>query len=416
MGSPRLSEATQAATEPISRGWSFRWIHAAAGAALLAVVAIGLLVMGLIPTGRSGNGGGAPAADPAEVLAAADGVRGFVERERGLRFDPPIRVRVLAGGDFDRFAAEVADTKTERGRANAEKTQGVLVALGLLPAGTDLLGELRALGESTGRVALYDVTTGTLAVRAVAATPYARVQMARELTYALLDQRFGLDRPQLANARDGSGFAFTALVSGDVARVTAAYRSSLPDPEQAQVAGEEGRIAGRTAGLVAERRIPPVVSRFAALPSQAGSALVEAILADGGQRALDEAFSDPPVNAAQVLFPDRYLNRRAAATVPVPRAEGQVFDEGVFGSDHLLYLLGETPTAQAAMRGWGGDRYVAWRDGDRRCVRVAFVGDTPHGIDELADALVLWVASRPEAASVTRPGDRVVLSACGPRP
>jgi hypothetical protein len=411
MGSPSLSETRQAATESISRSWSFRWIHAAAGAALLAVVVISLLVAGLIPTGRSGTGGGAPAAEPAEVLAAVDGVRVFVERERGLRFDPPVPVRVLANGDFDRFVAEVADRRAQRGRANAEKTQGLLRALGLLPAGTDLLDELRALGDSTDRIALYDFTGGTLAVRAVAVTPYVRVQLVRELAHALLDQRFELDRPHLAEARDGSGFAFTALVAGDVARIVAAYRSSLPDAEQAQVTDEDGRVARR----MAERQIPPVVSRFAALPNRAGPALVEAIFADGGQRALDKAFADPPVTAAQAMFPDQYLSRRAPAKVPAPSADGRVFDEGTFGVDHLLYLLGDTPTASAAIQGWGGDHYVAWHGGDRSCVRVAFVGRSPGATDELADALGLWAAGRSDVASVTRSGGRVVLSACESR-
>ena len=410
MRTPTLSRTRQATTERIPRGRSRRWIYAAAGAALLAVVA-GVLVVGLISTKRSGTGSDQAVAEPAVVLAAVAEVRAFVERERGLEFAPPVQVRVLAGGDFDRFAAAVAEARAARGRANAEKTQGVLLALGLLPAGTDLLGELRALGDSAGRVALYDVTGRTLAVRAVPATPYVRVQLARELTYALLDQRFGLDRPHLAEARDGSGFAFTALVAGDVARIAATYRSSLPELDQAQVSYEEDRIAGR----VTERRIPPVVSRFAALPNQAGPALVDAVFTDGGQRALDGAFTDPPTTAAQVLFPDRYLDRRAAVTVPAPVADGQVFDEGVFGADHLLYLLGDSPTASAAIQGWAGDHYVAWHDGDRGCVRVAFVGNTARGTAELADALDLWSAGNPDAASVTRSGNRVVLSACGSR-
>lgn len=357
----------------------------------VALLAAALVVAGVVVVSRSGR-----ATEPAEVLAAVDEVRVFVERERDLPFPRPLPVRVLSDEDFDRFAAGVAQTKVERGRANAGKTAGLLVALGLLPRGTDLLGELSALSGS--KVVLYD--GDELVVRAVQPTARVRVQYARELAHALLDQRFGLDRPAVAAARDGSGFALTALVAADVLRVAAAYQSSLPD----QVATDDSRPA--------DRRIPPAVARFAALPNEKGPALVDAIIARGGLRALDEAFADPPESAGQVLFPERYFDRRGPVEVPAPDADGPVFDEGLFGLDHLVYLLGDSPTSDAAVRAWSGDRYVAWRAGDRACVRIAFAGSTPRGADDLGDALSLWAASRRGAASVTRSGDQVVVSSC----
>lgn len=353
-------------------------------AAVLAAAA--LAVAGVIAIGPRDS-----ATEPREVLAAVDEARMFVQRERDLQFSRPLPVRVLSDEDFDRFAAGVAKVKADRGRANAEKIEGLLAALGLLPRGTGLLGVLSASGGS--EIALYH--GDELVVRAVRPTPRVRVQYARELTRALLDQRFELDRPA---ARGGAGFAFTALVAADILRVAAAYQATLPGQADAD------RGPGR--------RVPPVVARFAALPGEKGPALVDAIIARGGLRALDEAFADPPMTAAQVLFPERYFDRAVPAEVPAPAADGPVFDEGRFGLDQLVYLLGDSPTADAALRAWAGDHYVAWRAGDRACVRIAFVAGTPRGADDLGDALSLWAAGRRGAASVTRSGDQVMVSSC----
>ena len=69
----------------------------------------------------------------------------------------------------------------------------------------------------------------------------------------------------------------------------------------------------------------------------------------------------------------------------------------------------EVDAAVRAAKGWGGDRYVAWRDGDRSCVRMDFVMDSPKETDELVKSLREWAAARKGSATAAGPS----LTTCG---
>ena len=90
---------------------------------------------------------------------------------------------------------------------------------------------------------------------------------------------------------------------------------------------------------------------------------------------------------------------------------------GAFG---LAQLLGEGAQVISgiepsdAVDGWGGDQYAAWLDGDRACIRVNIVGDTPQDTDEIAAALEGWAASPPfDVEATVESGDVVTLTSCG---
>ncbi|MEO7836387.1 MAG: hypothetical protein ABIS21_01950, partial [Acidimicrobiales bacterium] len=92
-----------------------------------------------------------------------------------------------------------------------------------------------------------------------------------------------------------------------------------------------------------------------------------------------------------------YLRGDAPRPVPLPRADRPAFDDGEIGALFLILLLrGELDddVALDAAQGWGGDRYVAWRDGEKTCVRMSFVMDRPKDTAELTDALRDWAGER----------------------
>ena len=51
-------------------------------------------------------------------------------------------------------------------------------------------------------------------------------------------------------------------------------------------------------------------------------------------------------------------------------------------------------SGREAAAGWGGDRYVAWRDGDETCVRTTVAMDTSGDEAQLRVALVQLAAAR----------------------
>jgi hypothetical protein len=96
----------------------------------------------------------------------------------------------------------------------------------------------------------------------------------------------------------------------------------------------------------------------------------------------------------------------------VPRADLPAFDDGEVGELFLVLMLRSelgTGDARRAAKGWGGDRYVAWRQGDRTCIRIGFVMDDAEETGELVKALREWAEAR--RGSATSAGTTVTT--CG---
>lgn len=330
---------------------------------------------------------GPATANPLEGLVLQ--LQGFVERERGLAFKAPAKVTLL---DDAAFRARLLQTHDED-REEVEKAQFVLQAMGLLPRGTDLMKEVQNLA-STAVVGLYDSETKELVVRGAQVSPYVRVTLVHELTHALDDQHFNLEREDLG---DEAALGFAALVEGSALRVESAYRRSLSRDERDQVEDEEAAQVRRL-----PRDVPPVVEIALGFPYDLGPDLVSAIVDAGDRARLNAAFASPPLSTEHVLDPERYLRGDNPRPVPIPKADQPAFDDGEIGELFLILMLRSelgTDGARRAARGWGGDRYVAWREGDRTCVRMDFVMDDAKETDELAKALGRWARGRKGSAT-----------------
>ena len=339
----------------------------------------------------------------ATVAAISD----FVAGERELPFKRMVSVKLL---DDKAFSARVASDALDDENELAE-TEGVLRALGLLPDDVSF-DQAFASFLAAGVVGFYDPKTDELVVRGASLTPYVRVTLAHELTHALDDQYFELDRPALDNADDERGFAFTALAEGDAVHIQERYKASLPENDRKQADDEEGRLS---AGVDLSS-IPRVIPELIGFPYAFGPQLVDRLLHDGGEKRIDEAFANPPVTSEQIVDPDAWLaNGAPPVHVPPPKADGAVFDQGALGFWGVYLLLeeelGQKDAGRAAV-GWGGDWYVAWKQGSKSCVRATFAMDTRRDLDQLASALDDWAPSQDDA-TVTRAADRVSFTSCG---
>ena len=100
-------------------------------------------------------------------------------------------------------------------------------------------------------VGLYVDDKKTVFVRGTAMTPYVRVTLAHELTHALQDQYFDLQKLD-ANVKDGDGDALTALVEGDAVRDQNLYEQSLSPADQQLYQNEQNQLdagSGQTANV-----------------------------------------------------------------------------------------------------------------------------------------------------------------------
>ena len=324
---------------------------------------------------------------PQDLESVVNDIERFVERERGLTFKNKVDVHLAGEGEFqDRLLKDFDEE-----RPALLEQQEVLTALGLLPPGTDVVAESKSLLE-IGVVGFYDPKTKQLVVRGTSITPYVREVLAHELTHALDDQYFDLNRPELDNVDDETGFGFLALTEGDARRVEDAYVASLTQAEQRQALQEEQELIAQHPEVFT---LPPILITLLQAPYEEGEPFVGHVVDTGGQAAVNQAFQTPPTTSEQILDPQKFTAGEGAVDVPPPTPDGKVSNVGVLGElllrEMLTGGLGFGNGNDQAVAGWGGDKYVTWKDASgASCLRDTFVGDTPTDTAELVDALTQW--------------------------
>ena len=378
--------------------------------AALAVAAALLLGVGapmlLLQTGDESGGDlptepnpAPPVTTPSPVKAAIPELQDFVEKERGLTFRRPVRVQVLADENFERRIRRL----TRMTLVEARRRQRLMQALGVIGPEVDfkLVQEMSDVSSILG---IYDARTSSLVVRGGELTPLVRSVLVHELTHAVQDQHFDLDRQQRLRP---SSQGILAVIEGDATRIQAAYEASLSDAERAAIAEE---LQGRRASAPAD--VPAALTRLNQFPYLVGEEFTSTVVALSGQKGLDEAFTEPPGTAEQLLHPDRFLAQEGSVAVHPPVADGPVLQEDTLGEFVLRVLLEQVvPEEQVrqATEGWGGDRYVLWVNGLLSCVRINIVMDSRTDADEMADALEVWAATSGATVAGRQP---VVVTSC----
>lgn len=354
--------------------------------------------------------------EEAKVRAEVDNIARFVEQERGLTFDQAPHVEVYDEQSFkDRIAADV-----ERDRALYEQQGNLLKALGLIPADVDYIATMKKLLSE--RVAgFYDPRSKELVVRGGSDIgPTERVTIAHELTHALQDQHFTLDRTeQYKDVKTEVPFSFKNIVEGDATRIERQFARTLSIPEQRQLEMDRSMVGNDDD----QNGIPPAMRSALQDPYIYGEDLVNHILADGGQQALDRAFADPPPTSEQVMHLDKYDAREAAIDVAVPPTDpgAKTIDDGVSGeyrTGQVLRSANDRTTADRAATGWGGDRAVMYSIEGKLCIRTDYAMDTPTDLDELHEAFQAWVdKDQSGGRKLEKPAaDRVRVTVCIPQP
>jgi hypothetical protein len=147
----------------------------------------------------------------------------------------------------------------------------------------------------------------------------------------------------LALRRDGRDFA--ALP--DVTDLAQAIRSSATGPVLA--------------------RAPAIVRTMLIFPYASGVSFVHAFRQRHPWAALSAVYRDPPRSSAQILHPDRYLDRREdPLPVPLPDlspvlpAGSRLLLEDELGEIGVAEVLRVSPAELADASGWRGDRYLLW--------------------------------------------------------
>jgi hypothetical protein len=336
----------------------------------------------------------------------------FVEQRRGLRFKHPVPMDFLSDAAFDKKVTSSGSPSV--GQQNElDNTLATLRAVGLAQGNPDLrAAEDKVASQSI--LGLYSPRAKHVFVRGSNLTPEVRVVLAHELTHALQDQYFGLDR--LGQDNSGADTGFRALAEADAVRVEDGYVDTLSssDAKAFEATRSEQAKQADVPG------VPEALIDDLAFPYVFGPAFVATLEQNGGNDAIDRAFKKPPTSEAQIVDPQSYLDGVTVTKVAAPELKsGQKRIEKAHdvGQVSTLEVLGDRlPYDQAwnALKAWTGDQGLTYRENGKVC----FAGDTALKDQASADvyeaAAKAWAATMP-SASVTRLSPTLVdLRSCDP--
>jgi hypothetical protein len=257
-------------------------------------------------------GAATPAAVPAKTMTPAElhqvvrEMSAVVEQIRGLKFKTPVTMDIITP------AAARKDMGSGIDEAVVEETrhtQNAYIQLGLVPAGTDLIGNYLAAAESDV-LGYYDSRAKKLFLLSTVPADEVRGVVVHELTHALEDQHFDFSAQRSRLRGDDQFTAFKAVVEGSAMYVMLRYVASTRDRWAVQKA--EARTAQRAQKVSGA---PSFAQQTVMLPYLLGFSFVlkgrpwdfaDAVL----REELDAPYAAPPKGTRHIIHPEQYWGGR----------------------------------------------------------------------------------------------------------
>ncbi len=315
-----------------------------------------------------------------ELFKSVDEILDFASQDTKLPIKEPVKRRLVERNEVQSYIQ--TNMKEDKDAQRLERSEIVLKKFGLLPRNFDLQTFLVALLKE--QVAgYYDPKTKTVNLLNWVDADSQRPVLAHELTHALQDQSFGLEKWMRAGAEESSHAgpptpddiatdevqaARQAVVEGQ-AMVTLLDYSLAPtgktllDSPQIAEALKQGMLVG-TADTPTFRRAPIFLKDTLTFPYRYGIDFTAALLNSGGKdMAFAGVFKDPPRTTREIMEPQTYLAHEKLE--PLKLLD---FDKDFKGYDRFdIGAMGEFDVAVLVEQYAGGDEarelYPHWRGG-----------------------------------------------------
>jgi hypothetical protein len=305
----------------------------------------------------------------AEFLQAADEVLADMSKLLSLPVVEPLKKSIRSREEIRAYLVE--GEKKDKDDAKQYADQRALEAFGLLPKDYPLQQKLLAL--LTEQIAgLYDPKSREFFIADWTSPADQRVIMAHELTHALQDQHFHIQKWQDAvKTNDDASLARDAVLEGTATiamvdyllRDTGKSSSDIPDLDPSLLLGNASDSPELSSA-------PLVIQEEMLFPYIAGSTFSQHVLrAYGGWTGLHKLFENPPVSSQQIIHPDLYLQGvmpKVVSLVPMIKAiphGWKKLDENIVGELFwrvvLEQFLGQERASDLAPS-WAGDRYAVF--------------------------------------------------------
>jgi hypothetical protein len=367
---------------------------------------------------------------PADLMKTAEELLQRVGKLRGLEPKAPIPMGVKSRDEIAKFLNEHVKENLDEGELQAEGK--MLHRLGLIPSSLDYKEfSLKLLTEQVG--GYYDPDKKTFFIAAWLPLEQQKPVMVHELTHALQDQYFDLNKVLKEDRKlhnDDRVLARQAVFEGDGMAVMLNYLlqpagrdfASLPD----LVFVMRSQFGVMDSQYPVFSGAPEYLKETLFFPYGYGAAFLQKVWAKNPSwDAINKIYSDLPVSTEQIMHPEKYLEKRdnpktVEFTDPASSL-GQGWkvayrnDFGEFGLDLLLKLQVAEEQARRAAAGWGGDQALLLEnEAGRDAVFVATTWDTADDVDEFYQAMSEWLQRRyPKAKKTSETPNGFTLSAGG---
>jgi hypothetical protein len=315
-----------------------------------------------------------------ELFKSVDEILEFASHDTKLPVKEVVKRRLVDRNEVQSYIQ--TNMKEDKDTQRLERSEVVLKKFGLLPRDFDLKTFLVALLKE--QVAgYYDPKTKTVNLLNWVELDAQRPVLAHELTHALQDQSFGLEKFMRAGeeesthagvptpddiATDEVQAARQAVVEGQAMVTLLDYtlaptgKSLLETPQIAE-ALKQGMLVG-TADTPTFQSAPIFLKDTLTFPYRYGIDFTAALLNAGGKDlAFSGAFKDPPRTTREIMEPDTYLAHEKLE--PLKLLD---FDKDFKGYDRFdIGAMGEFDVAVVVEQYAGGDEarelYPDWRGG-----------------------------------------------------
>jgi hypothetical protein len=388
------------------------------------------------PAGKSqvpaGAGGGARQTAPEKTISpqdaedlfkSVDAILKFASKETKLPIKEEVKRRLVERSEVQAFVEK--NMKEDKDTQRLQRSEVVLKKFGLLPRNFDLQTFLIALLKE--QVAgYYDPKTKTVNLLNWVEADVQRPVLAHELTHALQDQSFGLEKWMRAGVPD-SGHASEpspddivtdevqtarqAVVEGQAMVTLLDYtlaptgKTMLELPQIAE-ALKQGMLVG-TADTPAFQSAPIFLKDTLTFPYRYGMDFTAALLKAGGKGlAFAGALNNPPHSTREIMEPDTYLAHEKLDPIKMLDFDKDFksyarFDIGAIGEFDVAVLVEQYAGGDEARElypHWRGGYYFAGRPKGDKSAPLALLyasrWSTPEKAAEFAGVYAKSLAQR----------------------
>ena len=320
-----------------------------------------------------------------ELFRSVDEILQFASDDTGLPIKHKVKRRLTKRDEVESYLKK--SMKDDKDAKRLERSSAVLKKFGLLPRNFDL-GTFLVTMLREQVAGYYDEKTKTVNLLNWLDVEQQKPVLAHELTHALQDQSFGIEKWMKGSAKDADNkkddpsqsdiendeesAARQAVLEGQAMAVLLDYSlapagKTLLDSPQIVQSLEQGMLVG-TPDSPAFRDAPIFLKEELTFPYRYGLDFTVALLEAGGKAlAYAGAFKDPPKTTREIMEPETYLAHETLPPMKMIDMERDfkgydAFDIGAMGEfdvDVLVEQYAGRDEAKAIYPEWRGGYYFA---------------------------------------------------------